>query len=243
MIPITISLAHFCDKHGPISILVTQSNEDKDENSKGDTLLAPNYPTDSFCASCLLEFPNDGVNDVRSMRSIINNRAYVTTQYSTVRYQLLNSIIKKCFSEETMVYDTSSFVFFDSMRGLNLVMGFKLYDENARGNERRYCFILSIDSSDNEKAMSILSKHWDFIISGFHKMIDFIKQSHDKTISSNHKDDTNSSSFTPIVGNYLRSNKSKFGRSLADLTNDKSLFIRMHKWNSYLLSSLTSRRD
>ncbi|KAK5779205.1 hypothetical protein RI543_003093 [Arxiozyma heterogenica] len=236
---VLISLTHFCDKHGPRIICVTQcsnsgitsnnniderqsdnvtftsNNQDNDEDKSeiksipnsvkdafnvtgGEELLVPNYPIDSYCDSCLLWFPPNPastdnsepeINDaIRSMRSILNNHAFVTTQYSSIRFQKLNSITRKVFSEETMIYDCSPFVFYDDIRGLNLSMGFKLYDENARGNERRYCLILTIDQPNIEFAMDLLSQNWNFILLGFKKIINHIKELHQIAIDRSNRE-------------------------------------------------------
>ncbi|CCC66779.1 hypothetical protein NCAS_0A02210 [Naumovozyma castellii] len=237
MSSILISLAHFCDKHGPQVILVTQTS---DKGTLGDELLLPDYPIDSYCESCLLHFP-DNETTIRSMRSILHERPYITTQYSAVRYQLLNAIIRRSFSEETMVYDSLPNVFHDNVSGVNLVMGFKLYDENARGNERRYCLILTIDDKDEMSSTKILSNNWNFITGGFLKMINYIKDSHAKELERKTTSDTDKNGFTPFMGNYLRGNKSKIARNLIELTNDKNIFIKIHKWNTYLLDALLPR--
>lgn len=301
---VLISLTHFCDKHGPRIICVTQcsnitgkhdnintnSNNTETNVRGGEDLLVPNYPIDSYCESCLLQFPNnsksptpyslidsdsdyanDKSDEIRSMRTILNGKAFVTTQYSSIRFQKLNSITRKVFSEETMIYDCSPFIFSDDIRGLNLSMGFKLYDENARGNERRYCLILTIDQSDIESAMDVLSQNWNFILLGFKKIINYIidqhqqvlngmNNSHDNINNLNHLNQSNSGSRTnsnnshntigklglsstdgsPFTGNYLRANKTKIAKNLVELTNDKSIFIKLHKWNAYLISSLVN---
>ncbi|CAB4252582.1 similar to Saccharomyces cerevisiae YGR057C LST7 Protein possibly involved in a post-Golgi secretory pathway [Maudiozyma barnettii] len=235
MAPILLSLAHFCDKHGPKVILVTQTGDMDDPT--GDKLLVPNYPTDSYCESCLLHFPNEDTDGVRSMRSFINDIPYVTTQYSTIRYQLLSYIIKKAFSEESMIYDGSPLVFFDDTRGLNLVIGFKLYDENARGNERRYSFIFTVDSKNQDTATKILADHWVFITSSFNKMIDYIKLKHKQKLDQTKKD----SKGNPFISsNYLKVNKQKTATNLLELTNDPMLFVRIHKWNSFVIDSLVA---
>ncbi|CAL9737829.1 protein Lst7p [Monosporozyma servazzii] len=297
-----ISLTHFCDKHGPRIISVTQcsnidgnndniniaTNGNESSIQGGENLLVPNYPIDSYCDSCLLQFPTDPKSqeisspvdpnpdsatdvssEIRSMRTILNSKAFVTTQYSSIRFQKLNSITRKVFSEETMIYDCSPFIFSDDIRGLNLSMGFKLYDENARGNERRYCLILTIDQSDIESAMNILSHNWNFILLGFKKIISYIIDLHQQVLvgmndsndNINNLDHMNHSSSvsptistnshntvsklglssmdgSPFMGNYLRANKTKIAKNLVELTNENSIFVKLHKWNAYLLSSL-----
>ena len=241
--PILLSLAHFCDKHGPRVILVTQCGTSEDP--LGENLLLPDFPTDTYCESCLIHLPEEGTNGVRSLRTVIGNVPYVTTQYSAIRFQLLTYIIKKAFSEETMVYDGTPLVFFDGLRGLNLIIGFKLYDENARGNERRYSFILTVDTVNEESAMQVISTHWNFILDGLNKMVEYIKVSHEKRLEEMQQRDNNwktasDADFNAFSGTYLRANKSKMPVNLTTLTNDSLLFVRIHKWNTFLLSSINS---
>lgn len=288
---VLISLTHFCDKHGPRIISVTQcssisgndrnnitvenqqsnnnaviNNDNSESNSGtqdsvhntfntigGEELLVPNYPIDSYCESCLLQFPSisdlnndndpENHNVIRSMRTILNDHAFVTTQYSSIRFQKLNSIARKVFSEETMIYDCSPFIFYDDIRGLNLSMGFKLYDENARGNERRYCLILTIDQSSIEFSMNLLSQNWNFILLGFRKIINHIKELHQNVTYGSNNDNLSKNQLanngnTLFISNYLRANKTKIAKNLVTLTNDNSIFIKLHKWNAYLISSL-----
>lgn len=237
MASMLMSLAHFCDKHGPRILMVTQAGS---PGSTGDELLVPSYPTDTYCESCSLYFPSDQRNGVRSMKSNIVNRCFVSTQYSSVRYQLLTLIIRRCFSEETMIYDGTPVVFYDNLRGLNLMIGFKLNDENARGNERRYCMIFTIDSRDHESSMRRLSENWNFIINGFTRMISYIREAHAKEIQKQDKLRNENCSFPLLGGSYLRGNKVKIPRRLSDLTDDKLLFVRLHRWNSFLLNSCLS---
>ncbi|SCU81432.1 LANO_0B03070g1_1 [Lachancea nothofagi CBS 11611] len=227
-----ISLAHFCDKHGPRVLLGTQFAQD------GDALLLPDYPTETFCDSCSMHFPSEDTSS-RSMRTHLNSMYYVSTNYPSVRYQLTSSVIRHMFSEETMSYDSTPFTFFDQAKGLNLVMGFKLPDTDARGDERRYALLLTIDSSDHASSMKILAKHWEFITSGFKKIIDYIKQRRETEVRRNFAKNS-SGDFTPMGGGYLKGNKYKVPRNLSYLTNDDLLFVRLHKWNTFMLDVLNT---
>lgn len=266
-IMILISLGHFCDIHGPTIIIVTQEGE---IGNSGNELLLPDYPTESYCESCMVKIPDcDGSDEngadvdteaevsttdtisentllpasnvPRSIRSKLGEKSFVSSQYSAIRYQLLTSMIRKAFSEETMIYDGSPSVFYDESKGLNLVMGFKLHDPNARGNERRYCLILTIESVDETNAMGLIAAHWHFIVGGFSMMINAIKEKHAQNndgLESNHDLQKN---FTQDIGNYLRANKGKCARNLSELTNDKYTFLRIHKWNTYMIDTLCSK--
>ncbi|SCU78517.1 LADA_0A06018g1_1 [Lachancea dasiensis] len=231
MSDMVITLAHFCDKHGPRALLGTQCAED------GDALLLPDYPTEAFCASCSMHFPG-GDTCTRSMRTRLNSMDYVSTNYPAIRYQLLSTVIRHMFSEETMTYDCAPLTFFDQSKGLNLVMGFKLPDADARGDERRYAILLTIDSRDQVASMEILSKHWEFITNSFKRVIDHIKQKRETEVRRNAKN--YSGQFTPMVGTYLKGNKSKVPQNLVQLTHDDLLFVRLHKWNTFMLHQLNS---
>lgn len=229
-----LSLTHFCDKHGPSVLMVTQLASSLENCNE---LLLPEYPRDSYCSSCLLKFP-DTNEHATSIRSTFDDFYSVSTQYSSVRYQLLSLIIKKTFSEENMSYDGSPFMFWDEHRGLNLAMGFKLEDVHARGNERRYCLILSLEkgeSSGEKDAFNILAENWQFVIESFTKLISHIK------IQSRGMLDKLQTDFTQIMGGtYLRENKQKIPVSLADIVGDSLIFLKIHKWNTYILKRLAS---
>ncbi|CAR21162.1 UDENN FLCN/SMCR8-type domain-containing protein [Lachancea thermotolerans] len=225
-----ISLAHFCDKHGPRILLGTQFAKD------GEELFLPDYPTDTYCDSCSIHFPGSDKSS-RSMRSTLHSIDYVSTNYPSVRYQLISSVIRHIFSEETMTYDGSPLTFYDQSRGLNLVIGFKLQDNDARGDERRYGLILTIDSPDHASAMKLLSRHWEFVNYSFNKVIQYTKQQREDELRRRQISESYGE-FTPMAGSYLRGNKLKIPRNLAYLTNDDLLFVRLHKWNTYMLDVL-----
>ncbi|AMD18895.1 HBL007Wp [Eremothecium sinecaudum] len=235
MTSLLISLTHFCDKHGPKVLLVTQCAKTTSECEK---LLLPNYPTDSYCESCQIYIP--GEYNCKSMRSVINGSHYVSTHYSAVRFQFLASLIKKIFSEETVSYDESPLLFYDNTKGLNLSVGFKLEDPYARGNERRYCLVLTIDTRNQDLAMDVISKNWKFISGAFSNMIEFIKRERkDEMLRILKQNEEPGSTFSTMVsGSYLRGNSLKIPKNLTELTNDQNLFVRLHKWNAFTLDRL-----
>lgn len=227
-----LTLAHFCDKHGPRVLMVTQTSNEI-ENSQ--ELILPEFPKDSYCSSCLLRFP-DTILTGTAIRSVFGSSSSISTQYSSIRYQLLTSIVRKTFSEETMSYDSSPFIFYDENRGLNLAVGFKLEDVHARGNERRYCFILSIDGAGLEHkndCMKIVTQHWQLIIESFGKIIEYIKNEAKQQLSNQQTE------FTQMMGGtYLRANKQKLPVNLSELLGDQSIFLRIHNWNTFILRAL-----
>ncbi|SCU77908.1 LAME_0A02630g1_1 [Lachancea meyersii CBS 8951] len=227
-----LSLAHFCDKHGPRVLLGTQFAAD------GDSLLLPDYATETVCESCSIHFPNNDTSS-GSIRTRLRSRDYVSTNYPVVQYHLISSVIRHMFSEETMTYDSAPLSFFDQSKGLNLVMGFKIPDTDARGDERRYALLLTINSSDHASAMKLMSRHWEFTTYSFKKIIDYIKQRRDIELRRSFAQNT-PREFTPMGGTYLKGNNFKTPRNLAQLTNDDLLFVRLHKWNTFILDVLNS---
>ncbi|AAS50764.1 ABL007Wp [Eremothecium gossypii ATCC 10895] len=241
MSSLLVSLTHFCDKHGPKLLVVTQCAKSAEECEK---LLLPNYPSDSYCDSCHISFPTD--QESKSIRSTIGERYYVSTHYSAVRYQYLTALVKKIFSEETVSYDGSPLLFYDHARGLNLAMGFKLEDPHARGNERRYCLVLTVDLRERAPAMEIVSQHWKFISGAFENMIEYIKQQRRaellRVMQQGQVQGT--SNFSSMVsGTYLRGNNLKIPKNITELTNDRLLFVRIHKWNAFILDRLGGQLD
>ncbi|KAL6942217.1 hypothetical protein ACO0QE_003385 [Hanseniaspora vineae] len=239
-----ITLAHFCDIHGPRVIQVTQVARGAESLEQ---LLLRDYPTDAYCESCQFQFPNvdkqrekqhiphDVDIKLRSMESHINSVHYVSTQYSATRYLLLSSIIKKVFSEETMVYDESPLLFYDEERGFNVAVGFKLQDNFSRGNERRYCLIFSISDVNEVLSMNIVQRHLEFLLSSFGRMIQFVKTQRNQVLLQLQQDQQNP--FMP-TSSYLRSNTSKLPRSLSRLVEDEEFFVKLHKWNAYILTNI-----
>ncbi|KAH3903202.1 related to Protein LST7 [Saccharomycodes ludwigii] len=239
-----ITLAHFCDKHGPKVIQITQVARN---NNDMESLLLPDYPTDSYCDSCLIKFPEvkDKNVKLRSMKSKFESTGsdnhedthlYISTQYSATRFQLLSSIIKKIFSEETMLYNESPLCFYDNERGLNISLGFKLQDGHSRGNERRYCLIFSITNTSQKLCSDIMNRHWDFILTAFNKEVSYIKELRKKVIDKQ----LNENRDNPLIsmGSYLRGNSLKIPKNLTELTGDRLFFMKLHKWNTYMLSNI-----
>lgn len=264
---IFMSLGHFCDIHGPTLICVTQEGKTGNNGNelllpdypaesycKSCSLYFPDCskvnenedvdtPTPTLTSLSIREEPPNSENgktnqEPRSIRSFIGKKPYVTTQYSAIRYQLLTSMIRKAFSEETMIYDNSPLVFYDDLKGLNLVMGFKLYDPNARGNERRYCLVLTIENSNQLDAMKIVAALWHFITDSFTLLINSLKEKHSQNCSDIEKPNVEENGFNHDIGNFLRASKAKKDRNLSELTNDELIYLRIHKWNTYIVNTL-----
>lgn len=203
-----ISIATFCDKHGPRIIQCTQSRPD----------VLPEYSHDSYCESCILHFPAGTPPTTTTIRTA----NYTSTQYSGPNFNLMTSVVKKIFSEESTTYgDHQPMYFGDKVRGYNLLMGFKIADPLARGSERRYCMVVTCDEE------SSLLPHWELVLTFFHKSIDYLVAARARVLA---KQDNH-------VG-YLRGNRMKEPCGLSTLLEDDQLFVKLHRWNVLLLETL-----
>lgn len=216
----SICLAHFCDKHGPRSLMCTQ----RVPSDSMDDFIASDFSKESYCKSCLLLYPK-GLNDDK-MTTITTtlegeDQSYTSAQYLTSKYRILNSVVRKILSEESTVYDSRPMYFGDGARGYSLTQCFKIKDLEARGSERRYSFIVNCDDE------RLIIDNWNIIIDNITTMIDYLKDS-SKRIEIEH------SSNNDI---FLRG-KNQQPRSLAELLRDDELFVKIHLWNIRLLKKL-----
>lgn len=221
----SISLAHFCDKHGPKSILCTQMTT----VDLVDQLVLPSFSKESYCKSCLLMFPKshsgENITTLRSQDPKSEN-VFLTTQYSSIKFRLLNSIVRKCLSEETTIYDSRPMYFGDELRGYSITQSFKIKDLEARGSERRYSFIVNCDNE------TLILQNWDFIVENITVIIDYLKESSIKIELQNSKNNEI----------FLRG-KVQHSKSLIELLSDDELFVKIHLWNSKLLRKLTKQNE
>lgn len=191
-----ISLAHFCEMHGPSVVMCTQCVDTEEVDS---LCLDEFQPPSNLCESCRLKIPkqeggvdtraddNDNDNDSDNLqrlferqrigndepsvvRSVFKDKAYISSQIpnSQVKDNALRQIVTRCLSLETS-YDSSKPVMFgDATVGYSIVMTFKLKDLLARGSERKYAFIVTSEMETE------LMKHWNKIVSDLSAMVEYI---------------------------------------------------------------------
>lgn len=221
----SITLAHFCDKHGPKSILCTQTTT----VDQVDQFILPSFSKESYCKSCLLMFPKsysgENLTTLRT-QDPKSEDIFITTQYSGVKFRLLNSIVRKCLSEESTVYDSKPMYFGDEFRGYSITQSFKIKDLEARGSERRYSFIV------NSESEAAILQNWDLIVENITVIIDYLKESSIKIELQNSKNNEI----------FLRG-KVQHSKSLIELLSDDELFVKIHRWNSKLLRKLIKQDD
>lgn len=213
----TILLSHFCDRHGPRSILSTQLTTDSSEQ-----YVLPDFSKESYCTSCLLVMPKAKTEpNTTTIQTEFEGDVYTTTQYSSVRFRQLNSIVRKCLSEESAVYDSRPMYFGDTSRGYSLTQSFKLRDLEARGSERRYALLVT--STDENK----LLQSWETITEHFSAIINYlIERRRDYEMKSA----TNNEIF--LRGKNIQS------KSMTELLGDEEVFLKIHLWNARLLRTL-----
>ncbi|CAH2350340.1 protein Lst7p [[Candida] railenensis] len=235
-----VCLAHFCELHGPSTIICTQKVAEPEKSS----LFLPANSMLQTCQSCKLTLPDDSVN----LQSTIGGTSYVSTQYpaSSQRYSSLTKLVMKTLSVET-TSDISKPIFFgDVVNGYCINKIFKISDANARGGERKYSLMVV---SDKEKDLLL---HWDDFSIYLNEFILLIQQqaqyvtdelnpkkSKPPATSSASTSGNNQTSNTATFDNerYLRRSLIK-PKSLIDLTNDNELFVKIHLWAIELLKDV-----
>lgn len=238
-----ICLSHFCELHGPCSIICTQVSQNSDD------LVLKSSSKLQTCASCKLELPDNSVNlftksgthnvslrnndhntnkkdskknkNVSSMEHNDNDRYFISTQYPSMqsRYTSLTKLIMKSLSVETTSDFTKPLYLGDNVNGYGLTKVFKIKDINARGGERKYSLMVI---SDEE--IKIL-KNWDVISTYINKIINSIQLK--VTARINHNRLMNNNDANISNEHYLRRSFIK-PKSLIDLTGDEKIYVKLH---------------
>ncbi|EGV65621.1 hypothetical protein PSN45_003604 [Yamadazyma tenuis] len=214
-----VCLAHFCELHGPSSIMCTQVS--------GDGTAVPKLSLSSTtklqtCSSCKLALPQDALNLTTKTPTKTNpNTCFVSTQYPVFqsRYTALTKLIMKSLSVETTSDLAKPLFIGDNLNGFSLTKIFKIKDVNARGGERKYCFMVV---SDEE--IKIL-KNWNIITSYLTELISSIQKKVQTSIEHKNKVDGKHSNLNNET--YLRRSLVK-PRSLVELTEDDRIFVKLH---------------
>lgn len=217
-----ISLAHFCELHGPSTILCTQVTDPKLVQQH----LVPSTSKLQTCASCKLMLPNDEVNIVTNDES----KSYISTNYPSLqkRYLSLTKLVMKSLSVETTSDITKPMFSGDIVNGYCISKIFKVKDNNARGSERKYSLLVVSDSESD------LLKNWDIVAMYFNEIIMLIQHQVNLTAEGSSKKDSGN-----MLDNerFLRRSMIK-PKSLVDLTNDNKIFVKFHLWGIELLKDI-----
>lgn len=230
-----VCLAHFCELHGPSTIVCTQmaSLQDKSEH-----LLRTTSKLHS-CASCKLILPDDAVNLVTSVDNEDPKKqlAYISTHYpsSQQRYASLTKLTMKALSVETTT-DLSKPIFYgDVVNGYCISKIFKVNDVSARGSERKYSLMVIADSEIN------LLQNWDIIAAYLNEIIFLIQTQVEIVLKESARKKEASIANGAMLDNerFLRRSMIK-PKSLSELTDDDQIFVKFHLWAIELLNDITT---
>lgn len=219
-----ISLAHFCELHGPSTIICTQVTDPKYQQQH----FVPSTSKLQTCASCKLMLPNDEVNIVTNDDSNV----YISTNYPSLqkRYLSLTKLVMKSLFVETTSDITKPMFSGDIMNGYCISIIFKVKDINARGSERKYSLLVVSDSE------SELLENWDIISMYFHEVILLIQLQ--VSVSSEGSPKKEHGTYAMLDNErFLRRSMIK-PKSLVDLTNDINIFVKFHLWGIELLKDI-----
>ncbi|KAG7660610.1 uncharacterized protein J8A68_005876 [[Candida] subhashii] len=231
-----VCLAHFCELHGPSTIVCTQVTT---ENKKEEYILPSNSRV-QVCSSCQLILPDEDAVNIVTKDSTANSnanttRVFISTHYplSQKRYTSLTKLVMKSLSVETTAESSKPMFYGDMIYGYCINKIFKINDLNARGSERKYSLMLISDSETD------LLMNWDIITIYFNEIIDMIQQRVATITEENIKRDTANGSNLGMLGNekYLRRSLIK-PKSLVELTNDTGIFVKIHLWAVELLKDI-----
>ncbi|ODQ82748.1 hypothetical protein BABINDRAFT_5669 [Babjeviella inositovora NRRL Y-12698] len=210
----TFCLAHFCEAHGPSTIMCTQAVA---ATAVRDSLLLPNANLQT-CASCKLMLPDNAAN----MTTAAGSQSFLSQQYPThpATFAGLKKVVMKSLSAETTT-DSQPLMFGDAETGYSLVRIFRVRDPTARGAERKYALILNARGA----AEQALMKLWDIVAESFNQLIEYF---HDRALelekvsADEHDGEIHNERF-------LRRSAVK-PRSLVELMKDEKLFVKLHLW-------------
>ncbi|KAG2734217.1 hypothetical protein G9P44_002223 [Scheffersomyces stipitis] len=255
-----VCLAHFCELHGPSTIVCTQVT---DVANKKDLIL-PQSAKFQTCASCNLILPDGSINlvttdeetpvlskSISTTNSSISpvssesrtngpgkNSVYVSTHYPTSqkRFASLTKLVMKSLSVETNSDVQKPMFYGDVINGYCINKVFKIKDINARGSERKYSLMVVSDSESD------LLLNWDIVSVYFNEIIALIQEGVERTYEESlirkENDSRNGATGTMLDNErYLRRSMIK-PKSLVELTNDDQIFIKFHLWAMELLKDI-----
>ncbi|KAF1351958.1 vesicle coat protein [Delphinella strobiligena] len=148
-----LALTHFCEIHGPQTILATRQHFSPSPSTKATTLPPPISETGTSCANCSYNVPETTTAPVlRSVSKSSNNNFETTLISSRVTSDaLLREACIRVLSVETLgkgqpsgsftVNTDISIAGNTETRSLNIAHVFRLQDPRARGGRRVYAFL------------------------------------------------------------------------------------------------------
>lgn len=228
-----VTVAHFCEIHGPAMVMCTQQAKKLDDIS---SFYGAPIPQSQLCPSCRLQIPQMAQLETTTLTttSEYSNRVFVSTQFPSDRniYSSLRQIIMRVFTVETTVDITKPLMFGDSSQGYTLALCFKLYDKTARGSERKYALLVTSDKESD------LLYNYTFILANLLKMVEKIT-SNAQRIYQLDNSKLNGDDMMSNNDIYLRrSTNIPKAKSMVEIMSDDDFFCKIHLWATFLLDKM-----
>lgn len=218
MVNYVFCLAHFCEIHGPLTIVCTRRCDTDSEEETSSSL------NQALCASCSLILPNDATN----LSTKTENGRFLSTRYPTsqVVYSALKKLVMKSLSVETSAHPAKPVFMGDGINGYCLSRIFHIQDLNSRGGERKYSLVMACDSEVHA------IENWGVIATYMAEIISLIQRQVELKLERE--------AATPNLTDnerFLRRSKIQ-PQSLAQLTKDPEIFAKVHLWAVELLQDV-----
>lgn len=218
-----VALAHFCELHGPVSIICTQETNGDSEKA---SYLLPGTSKVQTCASCRLILPDDAVNIITRDPENTAGQMRVSSKYpsSQRRYTALTKVVMKSLTVETSADPRRPILFGDCVDGYCVSRVFKVKDASARGGERKYSLLIICDNESH------LLQNWEITSNYIGEIITHIQERTEARGSSSVGGEINNEK-------YLRRSNAR-PKLLVELTGDDQIFVRLHMWAEALLCDM-----
>jgi hypothetical protein len=235
-----LCLGHFCEVHGPTSIMCTQALTSSCARAEIDAMSnvsgassssSPSRHVSTTCQSCEFLIPKSaamGTSPSCIKSGIANDLVAVSSHYPAAqsRYTALRQICLRMLSSEHTFSDSTPMMFSDNTIGTAIVVVFAVSDEVSRGHVRRYGIACVCE---NETA---LVRAWHNVAPQLVQIAKSIQR------RATHQSSKQVASFTGPE-RYLRMRDvQQPSRSLASILNDDHIFIEIHMRFSKILSGL-----
>ncbi|CAN6672766.1 protein Lst7p [Trichomonascus vanleenenianus] len=206
--------AHFCEVHGPTSVLTTQALSSA-------TTVASEIPIGcqhQTCQSCELVFPSD-VRAAQCIRtSGDDGTVYLSSQYpaTDARFKAIRQSCLRTLSSEYTFNERTPMMFSDPQIGTAIVLVFHVDDGSSRGHVRKYAIICL---GENETQ---LVKTWDVVVPQMEQLASSIRL---RALLESDKENAKKTGHERFLRNRDAKQQPK---SLATILKDDRVFVEIH---------------
>lgn len=223
-----LCFGHFCEIHGPTSILCTQSIPSKVFKNELPNINSNNNNSNA-CQSCQLMLPKnpDTNKSPTYLRTVKNNNYYISTKYpsSQNRFLAVRQACLHSLSSEHLFNDSTPMMYSDSKIGTAIILVFNVEDNSSRGHIRKYC-IICLGENEIKLAYS-----WDTIVPQLKELAKSIKLRASK-VNNNDQEYLNNERFLRIR------DVKQTTKSLTTILKDDKIFIEIHSKFTKILNLL-----